>query len=122
MAALDWQKNRQEIRFLLTGYYLDLYKLNNQLQVLQKNLDLTEQVIRNMESRRTQGTALKNAVDERGVADGEGRKMYRLVRVATAYGVQSAEDTVGDERRERCGEHRNGFQTGAPWWAGCRRL
>lgn len=59
MAALDWQKNRQEIRFLLTGYYLDLYKLNNQLQVLQKNLDLTEQVIRNMESRRTQGTALK---------------------------------------------------------------
>ena len=50
MAALDWQKNRQEIRFLLTGYYLDLYKLNNQVQVLQKNLDLTEQVIRNMET------------------------------------------------------------------------
>ena len=62
MATLDWQKNRQEIRFLLTGYYLDLYKLNNQLQVLQKNLDLTEQVIRNMESRRTQGTALKNDI------------------------------------------------------------
>ena len=62
MAALDWQKNRQEIRFLLTGYYLDLYKLNNQVQVLQKNLDLTEQVIRNMEARRTQGTALKNDI------------------------------------------------------------
>ena len=62
MAALDWQKNRQEIRFLLTGYYLDLYKLNNQIQVLQKNLDLTEQVIRNMEARRTQGTALKNDI------------------------------------------------------------
>lgn len=43
MAALDWQKNRQEIRFLLTGYYLDLYKLNNQLQVYKKS-DLTEQV------------------------------------------------------------------------------
>ena len=41
MATLDWQKNRQEIRFLLTGYYLDLYKLNNQIQVLQKNLDIT---------------------------------------------------------------------------------
>lgn len=62
MAVLDWQKNRQEIRFLLTGYYLDLYKLNNQLQVLRKNLDLTEQVIRNMEARRTQGTALKNDI------------------------------------------------------------
>lgn len=34
MTTLDWQKNRREIRFLLTGYYLDLYKLNNQLQVL----------------------------------------------------------------------------------------
>ena len=39
MAALDWQ-----------------------IQVLQKNLDLTEQVIRNMEARRTQGTALKNDI------------------------------------------------------------
>ena len=38
--------------------------------------------------------------------------MHRFVRVAAAYGVQIAEDTVGDERRERCGEHRNGFQTG----------
>lgn len=34
MSELDWQKNRQEIRFLLIGYYLDLYKLNNQMQVL----------------------------------------------------------------------------------------
>ena len=62
MSELDWQKNRQEIRFLLTGYYLDLYKLSNQMQVLQKNLDLTEQVIRNMKVRRTQGTALKNDI------------------------------------------------------------
>ena len=68
MAALDWQKNRQEIRFLLTGYYLDLYKLNNQVQVLQKNLDLTEQVIRNMEARRTQGTALKNDITRYGLS------------------------------------------------------
>ena len=35
-AELDWQKNRQEIRFLLTGHYLDLYKLYNQIQVLEK--------------------------------------------------------------------------------------
>ena len=46
--------------------------------------------------------------------------MYRLVRVATAYGVQIAEDTVGDERRERCGEHRNGFQTGVERLVGCQ--
>lgn len=62
MSELDWNKNRQEIRFLLTGYYLDLYKLSNQLQVLEKNLQLTEQVLRNMEARKEQGTALKNDI------------------------------------------------------------
>lgn len=62
MAGLDWQKNRQEIRFLLAGYYLNLYKLDNQVRVLQKNLYLTGQVIRNMEARRAQGTALKNDI------------------------------------------------------------
>ena len=36
-AELDAQKNRQEVRFLLTGYYLDLYKLHNQMQVLKSH-------------------------------------------------------------------------------------
>ena len=62
LAELDWQKNRQEIRFLLTGYYLDLYKLNNQEQVLQKNLELTEQMIAHMEARRREGTVLQNDI------------------------------------------------------------
>lgn len=62
MAELDWQKNRQEIRFLLAGYYLDLYKLTNQVQVLRKNLELTDQVIANMKARREEGTVLKNDI------------------------------------------------------------
>ncbi|MGI6220141.1 MAG: TolC family protein [Bacteroidaceae bacterium] len=62
LAELDWQKNRQEIRFLLVGYYLDLYKLNNQAQVLQHNLSLTDQVIARMKARREQGTVLKNDI------------------------------------------------------------
>ena len=62
LAELEWQKNRQEIRFLLAGYYLDLYKLNNQLQVLQKNLELTEQMIAHMEARRREGTVLQNDI------------------------------------------------------------
>lgn len=36
MAGLDWQKNRQEIRFLLAGYYLNLYKLDNQVRVCKR--------------------------------------------------------------------------------------
>ncbi len=62
MAELDWQKNRQDIRFLLVGYYLDLYKLSNQVQVLEKNLELADQVIANVKARRDQGTALKNDI------------------------------------------------------------
>lgn len=62
LAELDWQKNRQEIRFLLAGYYLDLYKLDNQVKVLEHNLQLAEQVIANVRARREQGTALKNDI------------------------------------------------------------
>ena len=40
LAELDLQKSVQEIRFLLVGHYLNIYKLDNQIQVLQKNLEL----------------------------------------------------------------------------------
>ena len=62
LAELDVEKNRQEVRFLLTGYYLDLCKLQNQSQVIAKNIELTEKVIEQMKARREQGTVLKNDI------------------------------------------------------------
>jgi len=62
MAALDVEKNRQEVRFLLASHYLDLYKLSNQERVLERNIGLTQAVIRNMEARLRQGTVLKNDI------------------------------------------------------------
>ncbi len=62
LAELDLQKNVQEIRFLLVGHYLNLYKLDNQIRVLQKNMELTEEVIANMRTRREQGTVLKSDI------------------------------------------------------------
>ncbi|MGM9699514.1 MAG: TolC family protein [Prevotella sp.] len=62
MAELDWKKNRQEIRFIITAHYLDLCKLQNSQRVVEDNLRLTEQVISNMEARRNQGTALKTDI------------------------------------------------------------
>ena len=62
LAELDVEKNRQEVRFLLTGYYLDLYKLQNQSKVIAKNIELTEKVIEQMKARREQGTVLKNDI------------------------------------------------------------
>ena len=62
IAELDVEKNRQEVRFLLTGHYLDLYQLQNQSQVIAKNIELTEKVIAQMKARRAQGTVLKNDI------------------------------------------------------------
>ena len=62
MATLDVEKNRQEVRFLITGYYLDLYKLQNQQMVIDRNIQLTEKVIKDMETRCQQGMVLKNDI------------------------------------------------------------
>lgn len=62
LAEMDWQKNRQDIRFLLVGHYLNLYKLHNQIEVLHKNLELTAQLIANMQARLEEGTALENDI------------------------------------------------------------
>lgn len=62
MAELDVEKNRQEVRFLLTGYYLDLYRLGNQMEVIRQNIALTQKEIDQMKARREQGSVLQNDI------------------------------------------------------------
>lgn len=62
LAELNVEKNRQEVRFLLTGYYLDLCKLSNQLDVVRQNIELTQKEITQMKARHEQGTVLKNDI------------------------------------------------------------
>ncbi len=62
MAELDVEKNRQEVRFLLTGYYLDLCKLDNQMEVVRQNIALTQKEIEQMKARREEGTVLQNDI------------------------------------------------------------
>lgn len=62
MAELDVEKNRQEVRFLLTGYYLDLCKLGNQIEVVRQNIALTQKEIEQMKARRGEGTVLQNDI------------------------------------------------------------
>ncbi|MCD8310731.1 MAG: TolC family protein [Prevotellaceae bacterium] len=62
MAELDMQRNAQEVRYLITGEYLDIYKALNTLQVLEKNIGLAEQVLEDMRNRYEQGTVLKNDI------------------------------------------------------------
>ena len=62
MAELDVEKNHQEVRFLLTGYYLDLCKLDNQIEVVRQNIALTQKEIEQMKARREEGTVLQNDI------------------------------------------------------------
>lgn len=62
MAQLQHDQKRQELRFLLAGHYLDLFKLNNQIRVFDQNIALTEKVIDDIRNREKQGLALKNDI------------------------------------------------------------
>lgn len=61
-ATLDVARNTQEIRFLIAGYVLDLYSMENQVDVIDRNIELTEQLIGNIRAHRSQGTVLANDI------------------------------------------------------------
>lgn len=62
MAKLDKEKNRQDIRFLLVGNYLELNKLDNQAKVYLKNIEQTKRLLANIKAKQTEGLALKNDI------------------------------------------------------------
>ncbi len=55
IAELDVRKSRQEVRFLLTGIYLDQVRLMNQLEVIDVHIALTEQVLEQMRAKERAG-------------------------------------------------------------------
>ena len=62
MAELDAERNRQDVRFLIVGNYLELCKLDNQLSVFDAHIKQTEKVLNDMRVRCEQGTALSNDI------------------------------------------------------------
>ena len=60
IAGLDAERNRQEVRFLIVGNYLELCKLDNQLKVFDSHIAQTEKVLKDMRIRHEQGTVLHN--------------------------------------------------------------
>ncbi len=53
---------RQQARFIALGQYLDLFKIDNQIQVYEKNIALTRQLIDDIHEKQKQGMALKNDI------------------------------------------------------------
>ena len=62
VSELEYRKNRQDVRFLLLGHYLDLYQLHNQQVVYQKNIEQTRLLVKDMQVAYRQGTALKSDI------------------------------------------------------------
>ena len=58
--ATDFQ--RDNIRFQLTGFYLDIYKCNNLRIVIEKNIAAAQKVLKEMRARYEQGIALQNDI------------------------------------------------------------
>lgn len=58
--ATDLQRNN--IRFQLTGFYLDIYKYNNLRAVVEGNITAAQKVLLEMRARYEQGTALQNDI------------------------------------------------------------
>lgn len=54
--------SRDNIRFQLTGFYLDIYKYTNLRQVVEANIEAARKVLGEMRARYTQGTALQNDI------------------------------------------------------------
>lgn len=62
MAGVNREAARSRIRFMLTGFYLDLYKLQNVLKVYEQNIDLVKVVLEDTKTRSSAGVALKNDI------------------------------------------------------------
>lgn len=62
MAGVNREATRSRIRFMLIGFYLDLYKLQNVLKVYDHNIELAKIVINDTKARKESGIALENDV------------------------------------------------------------
>jgi len=62
MAVSGQRQSSNALRFLALGQYLDLYKIQNRMQVMQQNIQLTERLIDDIHAKHEQGMALKNDV------------------------------------------------------------
>lgn len=61
-ANLSLDANRNKVRFMLVGYYLDLFKQQNQLRVYEKNIGQARQVLRDLRAKEEEGIVLKNDI------------------------------------------------------------
>ena len=62
MAVAGQRQSSNAQRFMALGQYLDLYKIQNRMQVMQQNIELTARLIDDIRAKHEQGMALRNDV------------------------------------------------------------
>ena len=62
MASVNMEATRSRVHFMLTGFYLDLYKLQNVLKVYDRNIELAKVVIADTKARNEAGVVLQNDI------------------------------------------------------------
>lgn len=62
MSQLDLEESRQQVRFLLLGWLIDLQCLYNRCRVLDENMALARRVLDNMRARYDEGVALQSDI------------------------------------------------------------
>jgi len=60
LAQLDKENDKQDIRFAIAGYYLELSKLDNQRKILENNIAQTKKLLEQIKAKFEQGTSLRN--------------------------------------------------------------
>lgn len=62
IAAQSLEATRQNIRFMVLGNYLELYKLQNQAKVYRRNIEQTKLLVEHIKARYNEGVVLSNDV------------------------------------------------------------
>lgn len=62
MARLNLEESRQQVKFLLLGWLIDLQCIHNRIRVLDENIGLARNVLDNVRARYDEGVALKSDV------------------------------------------------------------
>lgn len=62
MANVHREATRSRVHFMLIGFYLDLYKMQNALRVYDRSIELAQIVIQDTKARNEAGVALQNDV------------------------------------------------------------
>ncbi len=62
MASVNYEKEQEDIRFLLVGKYFDLYRLYNHMTVYNENIQLAQQRLKNIRQLRKEGMVTQNDI------------------------------------------------------------